>query len=400
MTAAPGAHEDDTPEPEAMNRHHTSDPDPARSALPGRAPAAASRLDAGAGADAVRETDEEALRDLFRQAVRDLRPCPDALEHLRRAVPARRLHRRQAVAGSVAALLLVGAAVPALVHAAAGHGSPAAAPAGPGGTSSAERDRGGRADAWGTSGGAGATSPGQDDGAGSQAAASGGDGDSAGVATSPGSPPPPAAPACSSSQLGRGSSGAVPDPDGHVHGWFRVANVSTSACTVPPGPATVGVIAQGGADPAQITVVNHTAGDAAVELPAPSDDDQPLVLAPGETYQVAFAWVPADTGPGGCPPSGPPTASPTASPTPTDTGAPADGTDGAAAAAAAWSDNPQAGGPSVGSPPATTAPATIALTHTPAAGAPLVVGPTLQDACAGTVYTTAPVAEKAPDGSS
>ncbi|MFI0718151.1 hypothetical protein [Streptomyces sp. NPDC021224] len=406
MTAVPDAHDDDTPE--AMDhRHHRTPDDPDRAPASPSAPAPASdaAADAGSGTGAFREADrraageEEALRVLFHQAVRDLRPAPDALEHLRHAVPARRQHRRQAMAGSVAALLLVGAAVPALVHAAGATGGPSAAPAGPGSPRASQPDDNGRADAWGTSGDAGADRTGPGDGdSGRQTSASGGDGNSAGPVTSPGGLPTPAAPACSSAQLGRGSSSAVPDSDGHIHGWFRVANVSTSTCTVPPGPATVGAIAQGAADPAQITVVNHTAGDAATELPPPADDGQPLVLAPGQTYEVAFAWVPADTGPGGCPPTGSPTASPTATPTPTDTGGPAaaDGKDGAGSAAAVKSDGPAGSGQSAGTPTGTAAPATIALTHTPAAGAPLIVGPTLQDACAGTVYTTAPIADSPP----
>lgn len=377
MTAAPDPHDDGTSE--GMDRHHTPDPPrrPAREALP------------GPGAD-----DEEALRALFHEAVRDLRPAPDTLEHLRRAVPARRLHRRQAMAGSVAALLLVGAAVPALVHAAGAAGGPTAAPAGPGGTRTPQPDDDGRADAWGTSGDAGKDRSGQDQGSsGRQTSASGGDGSSAGAATSP-SLPPDAAPPCSAVQLGKGSSSAVPDPDGHVHGWFRVSNVSTSACTVPPGPATVNVLARGAADPALIRVVDHTTGDAAPELPPPADTDQPLVLAPGQTYEVAFAWVPADTGPGGCPPPSSPPASPTATPTPTDTAGAAAANAGSTPAAEL--DASADGGQSAGTPTGTTAPPAIVLSHTPAAGAPVVTGPTLQDACAGTVYTTAPIVEGAP----
>ncbi|MFI0940843.1 hypothetical protein [Streptomyces sp. NPDC021020] len=378
MSPAPDAYDDDTPE--IMNRHHHT-PAPGASAETG----------------AFGETGEEELRVLFHQAVRDLRPAPGALDHLRHAVPARRLHRRQAMAGSVAALLLVGAAVPALVHAAGATGGPTAAPAGPGSPRASQPDDGGRADAWGTSGDAGedATGPG-DDASGPQATAPGSSGNSAGPATSPGGLPTAGLPACSSTQLGGGSSNAVPGADGHVHGWFRVANVSDSACTVPPGPAAVGAIAQGAADPGQITVVNHTAGDAATELPPPAADPQPLVLVPGQTYEVAFAWVPADTGPGGCPPTSSPTVGPTTSPTPTDTSAAADSADGAGSAAAGKPDGPADGGQSAGTPTGTAAPAAIALTHTPAAGAPLIVGPTLQDACAGTVYTTGPIAESPP----
>ncbi|NEC73968.1 hypothetical protein G3I25_20735, partial [Streptomyces rochei] len=53
---------------------------------------------------------------MLHQAVRDVEPSDGTLEHLRRAVPARRARKRQAAVGMAAAALFIGTAVPALVH--------------------------------------------------------------------------------------------------------------------------------------------------------------------------------------------------------------------------------------------------------------------------------------------
>jgi hypothetical protein len=195
------------------------------------------------------------------------------------------------------------------------------------------------------------------------------------------------APDCSGSQLGHGASGVdTPDANGRVYGWFRVSNVSDTACTVPSG-GVVQAVAQGAADPSRIQVLDHTAGDAASGLPAP-DAAGPLVLSPGQDYEVAFAWVPDS---GGCATPTTPPASPT--PTPTDTGTTGSGTGADPGSAADAGTGPAAGnGTSGGSTaPDSPTPASVALNHTPAAGAPLVAGPVISDACAGTVYTTAPL---------
>ncbi|NUS16520.1 MAG: hypothetical protein HOY69_34840 [Streptomyces sp.] len=425
MTAATGAHDapDDDTTDNAMERQHHPEETPADEPAAAHGTAGADRAPAadappvapgtsarheidgidaiggigGIGAlnevndiSAICETgDEAALRDLFHQAVRDIRPAPDALEHLRRAVPARRQHRRQAMAGGVAALLLVGAAVPALIHAADTGGSTVAAPAGTAGTHASQPDEDGHLDTWGSTDDTGQADGGRDGDGSGRHATTGGVAGQSNTSASPGSLTPADAPACSSSQLGKGSSKAgSPDSDGRIYGWFRVANVSDVACAVPPDPGTVAVIAHGSADSTQITVVNHTAGDPATGLPSPADDE-PVVLAPGQTYEVAFAWVPAGTGPGGCPPTSPPPDSPTATPSPTDTGAPVSGDSGATDAPVAPDTPSGPDGPTSG----TAQPAAISLTHTPAAGAPLVVGPTLQGTCAGTVYTTDPIAD-------
>jgi hypothetical protein len=331
--------------------------------------------------------DEAALRALMHSAVQGLHASPDALEHLRRAIPARRQRRRQAMVGVAAALLLVGAAVPALIRAAGTtDGSSATA-------ASVSDSRTDAPDATGH------TLPG-----------SGPDAPAGHVPPVPGGGPTPRsstagqtpttvpstvtgtglpAPDCSSAQLGQGSSSlGTPDADGRVYGWFRVANVSDAACTVPSG-GVVQAVAQGGADASRIQVVDHTSGDAATGLPAPGSAG-PLVLDPGQDYEVAFAWVPDTPGPGGCPTPTTPTATPTE--TPTATGSTTSGTDAGggnpdAGSGAAVNDASSSGGDTSATP----APASIALNHTPAAGAPVVDGPVIQGACAGTVYTTAPL---------
>lgn len=194
-------------------------------------------------------------------------------------------------------------------------------------------------------------------------------------------------------QLGNGTSKAdAPDSGGRVYGWFRLANVSDSPCTVPSG-GIVKVVAQGAADPARIQVVGHTQGDAAAGLPS-DPSTGPVVLGPGQRYEVAFAWVPDGDGPGGCPttPTTPPTTpttptTPTPTATPTDTtGADPGGTDPGTVGNAA---SPQLGEDAPASPP----PGSVTLNHTPATGSPVIDGPVIPDACAGTIYTTSAIPE-------
>ncbi|MGM7444416.1 hypothetical protein ACPW7O_23800, partial [Streptomyces tunisiensis] len=61
-------------------------------------------------------SDELHLRTLLHQAVQDVEPSDGTLDYLRRAVPARRARKRQALVGAAAAALFLGTAVPALVH--------------------------------------------------------------------------------------------------------------------------------------------------------------------------------------------------------------------------------------------------------------------------------------------
>ncbi|MET9218613.1 hypothetical protein ABZX65_07490 [Streptomyces sp. NPDC003300] len=339
-------------------------------------------------ADGVEHTPEEAaLRALLHNAVQGIEASPEALDHLRRAVPARRQHRRQALAGAAAAVVLAGMAVPALIHAADTSSSTNALPANVSSTHASAPGQDGHTNYW-----AGGPSSGQ--------AATGTGG--AGTSTkSPTDDPPPAtttpsdsaavsAPDCSSVQLGQGTSSAdSPDSSGRVYGWFRVANVSGVPCTV-PGSGQVQVLAEGSADPSRIQVVGHTPGDPASRLP--SGVDGPVVLAPGDTYEVQFAWIPAGNGTGGCPttPTTPPT-TPTPTPTssdPASTGGPTGSDPGTGTGSGSGSNgaSTQLGS---GDPPTSPPPGSVALNHTPAAGAPVVDGPVIQNACAGTLYTTA-----------
>jgi hypothetical protein len=371
--------------------------------------------------------DEAALRELMQRAVSDLRPAPGALDHLRRAVPARRQHRRQALAGSVAALLLAGAAVPALVHAAGSGGTTTAAPAGRTDTHTSRPGEDGRHNALRPSADPGWDGRGRDQNGSGRPTLTDGSQDPSAHAVSPSTTVPADAPPCSADQLGSGTSKAgSPDAHGQVYGWFRVANVSGSACAMPPGTGTVQVhLLSSTADPSKISVVGHTAGDPADRLPT-VDSTVPVVLAPGQAYEVAYAWVPAGTGSGGCttqPSSPPPSA--TATPTPTGTAA----TSGVSAASArsasvhsgssGGSDGPgdatgsgssatevnaagsapadtAPGGTSTTGPSTTSQPTGFTLLQSSTADGPVVVGPTVKDACAGTVYTTPPMA-RTPD---
>ncbi|MYS18851.1 hypothetical protein GA0115240_10147 [Streptomyces sp. DvalAA-14] len=350
------------------------------------------------GDDFTETVDEAALRAMMQEAVSGLHGSPDALDHLRRAIPIRRQRRRQALVGAAAVLLLAGMAVPALLRATGtGHGADTTA------ASTAKSHTGapgedGHTSAWGASSGpAGHPSAGPGQGPKQQQHPTGGADGPSSRPTRPSDTVVPV-PECSGSQLGQGASNAdAPDSGGRVYGWFRVANVSDTACTV-PSDGVVNAVAQGAADSSRIQIVDHTAGDAATGLPsAPSSG--PVVLKPGEDYEVAFAWVPASDGTGGCPvaPTTPPT-TPTPSPTPTDTvgtdpGSADPGSSGGSGSSGT-SDNSvstQLGEDAPVSP----ASGSVTLNHTPAPGAPVVDGPVIQDACAGTVYTTAAIPEPA-----
>jgi hypothetical protein len=313
--------------------------------------------------------DEQALRRLMKAAVQGIEPTPDTLHHLRRAVPARRAHRRQLMAGAVAAGLLAIAAVPAALHAANTSGSADSDTA----NASSSHSNGGGGGAKGDNGKADSGRP-----AGS---VSDGGKQSGGRKTSTASPsatvtkggaggPSPtstigaAAHACTSGDFGKPLSYAgSAASDGTVYGWFKLSNISSTACTI-AGAGFVTAVAQGSADPTHISVVDHTAGDPATGLP--NGSVKSLVLASGQAYEVQFAWIPASGGgTTGC--------QPTTTPTPTDT--PTDGT------------STTSGSTAGSTATATTAPASIVLTDTsaPATAASSV---TLADACAGTVYKT------------
>ncbi|MFD5324822.1 hypothetical protein [Streptomyces sp. NPDC127092] len=328
--------------------------------------------------------DELALRRLLQGAVAGLEPSEGALDHLRRAVPARRVRKRQALVGVAAAVVLVGTAVPALVHVAssggvtadkavnAGHGEQAQ-----GGTGTETGIEGGQqsdAPAPGTA----APSQGEAEGAGGKPTASAeGPGGSSGGETAP-SGAPEAKPVCEAGQLGISSvQTGAPDASGKVYGTFRIANVSTRDCVV-GGSGQVGFEARGAADGSRITVVEHTSGDAASALPDPSQEAPKLLLTPDNAYEVRFAWVPSET----CPTTGP---EPTPTPSPSTAGGStsagtgttgstgSDSTDNAATTQLATD-----GGPADGS---------VEVTHTADPGGP-VAAATIPNACAGTIYRT------------
>ncbi|MDI3420375.1 hypothetical protein [Streptomyces luteolus] len=326
-----------------------------------------SPADSAAGLDA----DELLVRNLLQDAVQELEPSDQALDHLRRAVPARRARKRQAVVGMAAAALFIGTAVPALVHvtgspsadddhpSAVGHSSQV-----PGGNGSARVTGGSEQGGDQPSGKDDEGAKGKDDEGGKGKGKGGtepGEGSTAGA--DPKATEAITATTCDAAQLGSATATAEPpDAEGKVYGTFRVANTSDAECTV-GGAGSVVFAAQGAADPAKINVVDHAAGDAATRLPDPATNPTSVVLKPGTAYEVRFAWVPSESCPG-----------PGASPDPTPTG------DGASGGTEQSGMDPQLGaeeGPSDG---------TVSVTHTAEPGAPSAA--TTLAGCAGTIYRT------------
>lgn len=328
-------------------------------------------------------SDELVLRNLLHDAVAEIEPCDGTLERLRRAVPARRARKRQAVVGMAAAALFIGAAIPALVHvsnstgseinpSAVGNGSQTQ---GGSGQPKAEPEQGGSsggsADNTRESGQSG--DKGKDDKGKDESDSSTGGGARA-------TPQTDSASACTSAQLSGGGSAGAPDSVGTVYGGFRVSNISGSSCMV-AGAGGVSTAAQGAADASKITVVNHVAGDVATGLPDPSLSPTQLVLAPGASYEVQFAWVPLET----CPTSNDPTGGttggeePTPDPTPTEeegtasSGTTTDGTTNSATTQLLTEDGVVDG--------------SVLVSHT-AEGGVATVTTTVSNACAGTVYRT------------
>ncbi|WP_413102032.1 hypothetical protein [Streptomyces sp. Inha503] len=326
--------------------------------------------------------DEEALRRLLHRAVDELEPSPESLDHLRRAVPARRARRRQALVGAAAALVLGCAAVPALVHVATTSDGSNDRPANAASSHRTPETSGGRHGEG--SGGKDADGPsdtveehkgdkGKDKGR--DKPPKGEEGGSGGTAPDPTNTLNATSPTCGRAQLTSGGAGSVgaADAEGRVYGSFRVVNVSDRACTV-EGSGSVGASAQGGADASRILVVDHTAGDAAAGLPDPSTQPGTLILKPGQAYEVKFAWIPASGGgTSGCSTTGTPTPDPS--------------TDSA-------QDGPQ-DDPTTGDPGGTPGggggepqDASVLVSHTPEAGDPAAASVTIGGACAGTIYRT------------
>ncbi|MFC9038228.1 hypothetical protein [[Kitasatospora] papulosa] len=332
----------------------------------------------GFGGSGDEDMDEIALRRLLHGAVQDLEPSDGTLDHLHRAVPARRARRRQGVVGAAAAALLIGTAVPAFVHVANSNGSVAAHPAIAGHGEQAQggsgEEAGGEADGGRTAGPADRQSEGSEGEAGKSASPSKGSEPGAGNDGTTGRDDPPGSDAavskaCSPDQLGIASAQAgAAGSDGTVYGAFRIANVSGDACAVTSN-GTVGFQAAGAADPQKITVVQHTAGDPAGGLPDPSTEPGTVFLKPTMTYEVRFAWVPSDT----CPTTG---GSP--SPTPTD-GVGSGGGGGSEGTGSAPGTTDVAA--QFGSADEGPADGSVAVTHTPELGAP-TAETTIANACA------------------
>ncbi|MFF0184930.1 hypothetical protein [Streptomyces sp. NPDC005244] len=264
-------------------------------------------------------SDELALRRLLHQAVDTIEPTDGTLAHLRRAVPARRARKRQAVVGMAAAALFMGTAIPAFVHVSNSSGAnanPSIAANSSAAQGGANQDKGTGTGDGKEAGGSGGTSKGKDTGGRTEKPGKG-HGAGSGAATGGADPSASAlnAAACTTEQLG-GATGtaAGPDSTGAVYGSFTVSNVSTTACTV-TGAGSFNATAQGAAEQGKIGVASHVAGDAAGGLPDPSAEVTSLVLQPGGSYVVKFAWVPSET----CP-TIPPSPDPTPTEGATDTG--------------------------------------------------------------------------------
>ncbi|MES4890389.1 hypothetical protein [Streptomyces sp. NPDC096012] len=329
------------------------------------------------------DPDEPDLRRLLHAAVDDLEPRTGTLDHLRRAVPARRARKRQAVVGMAAAALFIGTAIPALVHVSGAGGSdPDTAMAGQssqvqGGTGQGE-DRGGPAAGRHDAGSASAR-PGKATGEpGEKGSSDGGNGGTTGGAD-PAATLATGTPLCTSDQLGSATGTAdAPDSANIVYGTFRVVNTSSAACTV-GGAGTIGVTAQGAADQAKITRTAHVAGDAATSLPDPSLEVPALVLQPGGAYEEKFAFVPSET----CPTTGAGTGGtnpgdPTPDPTPSGTPGAVGGSDPGSGSSGTTTQLVTEDGTADGS---------LVVTHTAQPGSP-TASTVVPKACAGTVYYT------------
>ncbi|WP_338896942.1 hypothetical protein WBG99_15920 [Streptomyces sp. TG1A-60] len=323
------------------------------------------------------EPDGLVLRDLLQQAVSEIEPRDGTLEHLRRAVPARRARKRQALVGMAAAALFIGTAIPALVHVSSADGSAV----NPSIMGKGSQTQGTEGQSKGQSGGD-TTSGGSPDG--SKESGKNKDQGATGKGQSNGStggaeatPTPAVATLCTAAQLGGGGSVGVPDSGGAVYGTFRVSNISGTSCTV-TGAGGVSTTPQGAADGSKITVANHVAGDAAAGLPDPSLSLAQLVLEPGAAYEVRFAWVPSEPCPttGGTPGGGTGGPDPSPEPTPTEQETGGTTTDGGNSATTQLLT--EDGGVADGS---------VLISHT-AEGGVAAFTTSVGNACAGVVYRT------------
>jgi hypothetical protein len=354
--------------------------------------AAADPVDADLGPE------ERRLRELLHSKVGGIQPAAGALESLRHAVPARQARRRRTYGGVVTAIAL-GVLGGAALHAVADSVDLAQGPQASQGIQNASTSSpaaGGGASASGSpivpylpGPGSGTTEEqsGYPQGGSQTTAPSGSRTGSSAPYTqlSPGSGSGSGAPQsaeCSRGQLGDGSATVgLAVADGTVYGSFQVVNVSQSTCQVSE-TGTVAVAAVSGTNAAWISIAQHTASDPATLLPSPQPTPSPVVLAPGQSYVVDFAWVPASgAGAPSCTSSSP---SSGASVTPTAGSADTGGTASGETVTTPISAPPSA-------TPSSTQP-TVTLVHIPGSGGAAAASVLLPDACAGTVYRTVPLA--------
>ncbi|WP_424888256.1 hypothetical protein [Streptomyces sp. XH2] len=332
--------------------------------------------------------DEQTLRQLLQGAVGDIEPAPDSLEQIRRAVPARRTRRRQALVGAAAALILGGTALPAVVHVAttgdavedrhANTASSRHTPEEPDTEPDGVSDGPGRPDEGEARNHDEKREERKEEGKkGNEPKPAGSS--PAGIPPAPTNTFAAVSPTCDRDQLGKGSGTVGPaGRDGRVYGAFRVVNVSRSVCTV-GGPGTVAASPRGSAESGRVSVVDHTPGDAATGLPDPTSEPSEVILQPGQAYEVKFAWIPAgDGGSNGCAKPG-------------GGASPAPSAGGGASASPAGSSAATQQQPVVPDSPPPTPPPSIVLSHTPDVGEPAIADAKIDDACAGTVYRTGPI---------
>lgn len=351
---------------------------------------------------------EEALRRLLHDAADGLEPRAGALEEIRQAIPVRRARRRNALVGAGAAALVVGVALP-LMQAGVVPG-----PLNDDNVGNAAQSQ--HQDATAERGEPGEFGDGGDGGTGQEGDRS--DGYRGGVEDDPsdpasgrdGSPSPSrddlssTAPSCGPDQLGEGEA-EVGDPDGQgrIYGSFELKNVSDQTCRVSNGD---GLTANGvGKVPtSDVQVLDHTPGGRASELPDPSRQDGPVILRPGDTYEVKFAWIPSPENEGAaCTPSEGGDVKPTEPPPEGGDKAPGDGGeseggdgdgDGGPGESGGTGGAGQEGLKALGHGEIEDGgeESAIILNYKPASGEPSIPAAYLNSSCSGTVYRTEPMA--------
>ncbi|MEV4561444.1 hypothetical protein AB0K51_31280 [Kitasatospora sp. NPDC049285] len=324
---------------------------------------------------------EDQLRERFHRAVAAVQPDPAALPRLRAAVPRRRVRRRRAwsgaavLAAAVITLPVVHAAQPFNLSGDSTGGSVGAAdhdrPPHPGGIRSDAPHR---------------PSPGPQTGHG------GGTDPSASPAAS-GTPTglPVTLPACTRTDLGRADARqAAAEPDtGRLYGWFQLTNTGGRLCRV----ADPGVFTVGGAAGVQLTA--HIAGDPAASLPDPAVLPAELLLAPGDSYLVRFAWVPQRCAAASPAPSGPSGPLPSAAASTAAAQPAADPAPGSSLAPGV-DPSPSASPTPSASPSPSPAATGFALGYAPDTASGPAATTALRGDCGGTVYRSGP--ERTPAG--